>query len=94
MIAENMTFEDKIIVLDGGSFYTCKFKGCTLKFSAVLPVIIDGCSFENCKWQFSGPAQNTIAFMQALYAGGAKDLIENTFRNIRSENVEQGPTLH
>ena len=95
MIAEKMTLEGKTIILDGGSFYACQFKGCTLIFNGVLPVVMERCSFDgDCKWQFSGPAQNTIVFMQALYAGGAKDLIENTFRNIRGESVEQGPTLH
>ena len=94
MIAEKLTFEDKSIVLDGGSFYSCQFKGCTLIFNAVLPVTLDGCSFDDCIWKFSGAAQNTVGFMQALYAGGAKDLIENTFRKIRGETVEQGPTLH
>ena len=94
MITEKMTFEGKTIVLDGGSFYACYFKSCTLNFNGVLPVAMHECSFDDCKWQFSGPAQNTIVFMQALYAGGAKDLIENTFQNIRGETVEQGPTLH
>ncbi len=94
MIAEKMAFEDKTIVLDGGSFYACKFKNCTLIFSGVLSVTMDGCSFDDCEWQFSGSAENTIRFMQALYAGGAKELIENTFRNIRGEDIEPGPTLH
>ena len=94
MIAEEMAFEGKTIVLDGGSFYACQFKNSTLIFNGVLPVAMDGCSFDNCKWQFSGPAQHTIGFMQALYAGGAKDLIENTFRIIRGDNIEDGPALH
>lgn len=94
MIAEKTTFEGKTIVLDGGSFYVCQFKGCTLIFNGVLPVTMDGCSFDNCKWQFSGPAQNTIGFMQALYTGGAKDLIENTFQNIRGKKAGSGPMLH
>ena len=94
MIAEKMTFEGKTIVLDGGSFYECQFKGCTLKFSGLLPVTLDGCVFENNKWEFLGPALNTVGFMKALYASGAKDLIENTFRNIRGKKIEHGATLH
>ena len=93
MIAEETVFEGKTIALDGGSFYACEFKSCTLIFSGLLPVVMDGCSFDNCKWQFSGPAQQTTAFMGSLYAGGAKDLIENLFREIRGENVEQEPVL-
>ena len=94
MIAKKKTFEGKTIVLDGGSFYACHFKGCTLIFNGVGAVTLDECSFDNCKWQFSGPARNTIKFMQAFYPGGGKDLIENLFRNIRGENTEHGPTLH
>ncbi len=94
MIAEEMTFEGKTVVLDGGSYYACQFKNCTLIFNGVLPVTMDKCSFDNCNWQFSGPAQNTIGFMRGLYTGGAKDLIENIFRNIRGENIENEPALH
>ena len=94
MITEKMAFEGKTIVLDGSSFYECQFKGCTLIFNGVLPVTIDACSCDGCKWQFSGPAQNTIAFMQALYASGIKELLEDIIRVIRGENVEHGPVLH
>ncbi len=94
MITEKMAFEDKTIVLDGGSFYECHFKGCTLIFNGVLPVTMDACSFDDCKWQFSGPVNNTIVFMQALYASGAKELLENVFQVIRGEKIEHGPTLH
>ncbi|HFC05125.1 MAG TPA: hypothetical protein ENJ55_05410 [Rhizobiales bacterium] len=39
--------------------------------------------FTGCTWEFTGPAQNTVGFMTQLYAGGAKDLIENTFKSIQ-----------
>ncbi len=94
MIAEEMVFEGKTIVLDGGSFYACQFNRCKLIYNGMMPVTMDKCSFDNCEWQFAGPALNTIGFMQALYTGGAKDLIENIFRTIRGENVEQGLSLH
>ncbi len=94
MIAEKMAFEGKNIVLDGGSFYACQFNRCKLIYNGMMAVTFDECSFDNCEWQFAGPALNTIGFMQALYAVGAKDLIENTFQNIRGETVEQGPALH
>ena len=93
MIAENTTFKGRKINIDGGSFYSCKFDGCTLVFSGLMPTTLEGCSFNNCFWQFSGPASNTLEFMTALYAGGAKDLIENTIRNIRGQKAGSGPTL-
>ena len=94
MIAENMTFTGKTIALDGSSFYACDFTDCTLIYNGLLPVTMDGCSFDDCNWQFSGAASNTVGFMKALYAGGAKDLIEATFQNIRGKTPGRGPLLH
>ena len=93
MIAENAVFKGRKITIDGGSFYSCQFVGCTLVFSGLMPPTLEGCNFNACSWQFSGPASNTIAFMTALYAGGAEDVIENTFRNIRGQKAGPGPTL-
>ncbi len=93
MIAENATFKGRKINIDGGSFYSCQFDGCTLVFSGLMPATLEGCNFNNCSWIFSGPALNTIAFMTALYAGGAKALIENTLQNIRGQKGGPGPTL-
>lgn len=93
MIAEKMAFEGKKIVIDGGSFYTCQFKSCTLIYNGMMPVTMDGCSFDDCNWEFGGSALNTLVFMKALYKSGAKDMIENAFRNIRGEKVERGPAL-
>ncbi len=93
MIAENSVFKGRKITIDGGSFYSCQFDGCTLVFSGLMPATLDGCNFNNCSWEFSGPASNTIVFMQAFYAGGGKDLIENIFQTIRGQKVGPGPTL-
>ncbi len=93
MIAEKKTFKGRTISLDGGSFYSCKFDGCNLVFGGYLPVTLEGSSFNNCEWSFTGPALNTMGFMKALYAAGATDLIENTYRQIRGEEPG-GPILH
>ena len=93
MIADNITFKGKKIVLDGGSFYNCEFDRCILVFNGLLPVTLEGCSFNDCSWEFRGPAANTLGFMKALYQGGATDLIENTLQGIRGKPTGQGPTL-
>ena len=93
MIANNMTFKGKKITLDGGSFYDCEFDECILVFNGLLPVTLEGNSFNNCTWRFNGPALNTVAFMTALYAGGAKDVIENALQEIRGQKAGPGPTL-
>ena len=93
MIAENATFKGRKINIDGESFYSCQFDGCTLVFSGLMPVTFDGCNFNSCSWEFSGPASNTLAFMKTFYAGGGKDLIENTLQGIRGQRAGPGPTL-
>ncbi len=93
MIAENATFKGRKISIDGGSFYSCQFDGCRIIFSGLMPATLQECSFNNCLWEFSGPALNTIKFMKAFYLGGAKDLIENTLQDIRGKKPGPGPTL-
>jgi hypothetical protein len=87
MIGRNQTFENITISLDGGSFYGCTFSRCRLQFSGLLPVVLEGGTFNECIWEFLGTASNTVAFMTALYKAGARDLIEGTFRTIRGEQT-------
>ena len=94
MIAKEQTFENLTIQLDGSTFINCTFKTCELVYSGLLTVTLNGCAFDNVRWRFTGPAGDTVQFMKALYEGGAAELIENTFRTIRGEAVEQGQTLH
>jgi len=94
MIAQNKTFKGRKISLDGGTFYGCTFDKCNLVFSGYIPVFLENCNFNDCTWEFSGPALNTITFMKALHAGGATDLIENTCQQICGQEAGAGPTLH
>lgn len=93
MIARNQTFEDVTISLDGGSFYGCSFHRCKLQFSGLLPVILDGSHFDNCHWEFSGPATTTVWFMSALYKAGAHEIVEGTFQAIRGEQTSDGISI-
>ena len=89
MIAENRTFKNRRINLDGGSFYSCQFSGCTLVYSAFMPVAFEKCTFVNdCNWQFQGPAANMLEFMSVLYGSGAKELIDLTFDKIRGQTLD------
>lgn len=91
MIAHNKKFHDTTVVLDGSTFAGCTFDRCMLIFSGLLPVHLEGCGFNECKWSFSGPAANTVGFMSAVHAmgGGATQLIEQTFENIRKQATGQ-----
>lgn len=88
MIAQNQQFTNLVICLDGATFINCKFEGCRLTYSGILPVTLAQNEFNDCTWEFSGPAQNTIGFMTQLYTGGAKELIESTFKNIQEGAVD------
>ena len=45
------------------------------------------------KLTFIDSAQRTLNFMEVLYPGGFKDLIEKTFENIRI-GQSSGPIIH
>jgi hypothetical protein len=91
MIAKGQTFTKQQVFLDGGSFYDCTFDDCDLIYSALMPVILNGNTMRNCRWQFGGPAQNCVAFMMLLYNSGARDLIEATFESIRKGTIVNPP---
>ena len=84
MIAKGQTFTKQQVFLDGGSFYDCTFEDCDLIYHALMPVILNGNTMRNCRWQFAGPAQNCVGFMSLLFTSGAKEMIEATFDSIRT----------
>lgn len=84
---KNNVYRNIQVKLYNNAYTNCLFEGCTMEYSGTRPVSMSGCSFNNVKWVFSGPAQNTLQFMRALYHGmddGGKKLIEQTFDNIRT----------
>lgn len=85
MIAVGQRFENQTISLDGATLRDCTFVNCVFLFSALLPVILDASSFNNCRWEFVGPAANTMAFIRSLYHRGEKELVEAIFADARSE---------
>ena len=95
MIIKNQKIRNTSISLDGGTFEHCDFDNCKLTYSGYLPVVLSHCKFgANVKWNFAGPATNTLMFMQAIYSAGATELIENAFEQIRGNPPKSGPTLH
>jgi hypothetical protein len=83
MIAYDQVFSDAHIYLDGSAFYRCKFNRCTIVINGLIGCTLVDPQFIDCRWQVSGPAQTTFELMAALYRGGAVDLIEATFNQIR-----------
>jgi hypothetical protein len=87
MIADGQTFKKQRICLDGASFQNCTFEECELIYSGLMPTVLQNNTMRDCRWQFAGPAQNTMGFLTMLYGGGAKDLIEATFTSIRNGSI-------
>jgi hypothetical protein len=83
---EGQKFVGANVQLDGGVAYiNCEFIGCTLIYLGMGSVQTQGCKFDpTCRWNFTGPAANTISFLRALYVGGQKELVERLFEAIRS----------
>ena len=70
------------VPLDGQRFEDCTFDDCDIVYAATGPVMLEGSTFNNCRYLFEGPAAETVKFMKALYPI-APSLIEHTFENIR-----------
>jgi hypothetical protein len=73
----------KTVRLDGQAFMNTDFVNCTFIYSGVGGVSFVGCKFARPRFVFDGPAANTMKFVRAMYHGGAADLIERTFEEIR-----------
>jgi hypothetical protein len=86
------TFVGETIRIDARRFENCVFDSCILQFGAVEPATLIHNEFRNCQWEFVGPAAATLEFMTGLYHGGAQEMVEQTFENIRRGSVShEGP---
>ena len=78
------------VSLDNQSFEKCIFTNCIIEYAGTGPISLNGCSFNNCQWVFTGNAQNTLNFMQVMYdkmGDFGKNMIEATFENIKQGNM-------
>ena len=66
-----------------------RFTRCRLRFSGMLPVELGGNRFDQCEWDFVGPARDTLAFLQTLYHDqGGVELVEKLFGVVRDANAD------
>ena len=65
-ITKDAVLQGITIQLDAGMTYVgCRFIGCALNFAGnPVAVRIEGNTFEGCRWNFVGPAGNTINFFE------------------------------
>ncbi len=96
MYLEKKTVVGQKLTLDGATLIKSKFRNCTFVFSGLLPSYMDTCEFDDCKWEFAGPAKEVLGFFAATHAmgGDAAQLVENTFNSITKKGPPpSGPTL-
>ena len=93
MFAREQTFTDVTIHLDGCTFIDCTFEQCRLIYSGFMVGHTQRCNFVGCKWEFAGPAANTIGFMTAIYGqgGAGPQMIDDIFQNIKKNAGRQPP---
>jgi hypothetical protein len=80
------TYSGVRVSLDNQSYEKCVFTNCTIEYAGTGPISLEGCSFNNCQWVFTGHAQNTLNFMKVMYhqmGKFGKSMIEATFENIK-----------
>jgi hypothetical protein len=62
-------------------------------YSGLIVCHVDKCKFVDCKWEFTGPAANTLNFMIAIYKIGddAAQMITQVFETIKKAADGQPP---
>jgi len=62
-------------------------------YSGLLVGHTQRCNFVDCKWEFAGPAANTIGFMTAIYGidEAGPQMIDEIFQNIKKNAGKQPP---
>ena len=77
------TFDGGKVVVDGGKFVGCKFKGALLVYLGGSHPTFEHCSFDSVNWAFEGGAGNTLEFLHGLYqSGGFQPVVEQVISYI------------
>ncbi len=73
-------FEGRVEV-DGNSYAACTFVDVVLVYAGGDPPSFAGCLFRNWKFEFTGPAGNTVNFLKSLAPkrSGMSGVIRETF---------------
>src|SRR3712207_581095 len=75
--------------IDGQQWINCRFVECTIVFGGELDgLVLDGCTFENCGWEFADYASGTLTFLALLYANFGREgekIVADVFEGIRRQ---------
>ena len=80
----NRQFGTEVVDLDGSEFVDCAFVGTTLRYSGGEPPVIVGCSFQQARFVWDGPAARTVGFLQAMSKpeSGLRSVVQETFGSL------------
>lgn len=84
MLYSGKVFTNQRVRVDGNSYTDCTFTGCALIYGGNgTGVVMAGCKLDNTRIEFDECAGETIRFLTGLYHGGFKEIVEQTFENVR-----------
>ena len=77
---ENETLTGRVL-LDGATFESCQFVDAVLVYRGVMGLSLKGCTFHNVRFEFEGPAANTLAVLQAMTTpnSGMREVVKRSF---------------
>lgn len=81
------TFSDVTEALDGNQYFNCRFENCQIIYRGGQLPGVNGCHFQDCRWQFEDAADRTMMFMRMLYHGlgdSGPKLVEGAFDAVRA----------
>ncbi len=87
------TFENSDVEMDGHEYFDCTFHNCKLIYRGGTPPSMAGCNVHDSRFDFKGAAAATIVFMNAMYNGGFKAVIDEMFDNIRKPSPGANPII-
>jgi hypothetical protein len=87
-VFEKEQFQDASVPVDGTTFIECTFTKCTMQYSGGAGTVLHANQFNDCRWEFLGPAMMTLGFLHSLYNGGLKDVVEQFFDAIRQPKTK------
>lgn len=78
-------FNHETVVLDGGRYADCEFRGCRMIYRGGDLPQFEACRFENCDWKFEDAAAHTLALMRLIWTGGGKAPVQAMIKEITRE---------
>lgn len=80
------TFRQQRVVVDGNAYFNCVFEDCRIVFCGTAGAVFHRPKMRNCGFELEGAADRTMQYFTMLYAGGAKDLVEEVFAAVRGQH--------